>query len=67
MHESDRTLWRYRDFIRTRMSVKYKLAKARGACTDAAGLSMLAAANLPHLVNRSSLDVCGGRAARRHT
>ncbi|WP_051054208.1 DUF4158 domain-containing protein [Frankia sp. QA3] len=29
VHESDRTLWRHRDFVRTRMGVKYTPAKVR--------------------------------------
>lgn len=34
-HESDRTLWRHRDFVRTRMGVKYTPAKVRAVAEAA--------------------------------
>jgi hypothetical protein len=50
-HESDRTLWRHRDFVRTRMGVKYTPAKVRAVAEAAIRKAVQSKDNPADLIN----------------
>ncbi|MDR7304480.1 Tn3 family transposase [Haloactinomyces albus] len=54
-HESDRTLWRHRDFVRTRLGVKYTPATVR-AVADAAIRKVVQSKNNPADLINVALD-----------
>ncbi len=51
VHESDRTLWRHRDFVRTRMGVKYTPAKVRAVAEAAIRKAVQSKDNPADLIN----------------
>jgi hypothetical protein len=51
VHESDRTLWRHRDFVRTRMGVKYTPAKVRTVAEAAIRKAVQSKDNPADLIN----------------
>ncbi|MFG2628614.1 DUF4158 domain-containing protein [Streptomyces sp. NPDC048473] len=62
VHESDRTLWRHRDFVRTRMSVTYTPAKVRAVAGAAIRKAVQSKDNPADLID-VALDEWCGRAA----
>jgi Domain of unknown function (DUF4158) len=50
-HESDRTLWRHRDFVRTRMGVKYTQANVRSVAGAAIRKAAQSKDNAADLIN----------------
>ncbi|MGI5157160.1 DUF4158 domain-containing protein [Microbispora sp. CA-102843] len=51
VHESNRTLWRHRDFVRTRLGVKYAPAKVRGVAEAAIREAVQSKDNPADLIN----------------
>ena len=51
VHESDRTLWRHRDFVRTKMDVKYTPAKVRAVAEAAIRKAVQSKDNPADLIN----------------